>query len=193
MDIRINRENENDIEEVRNILKNEFGDAVYGEDEDRLGVIIGRLLNKRGLKIAFAESLTGGLVMHRITNVPGSSKYFLGGVIAYSNDLKKVMLNVKDETLRKFGAVSEETALEMAKGIRKTTGSDIGASTTGIAGPEGGTIKKPVGLVYTAVSGIRGDICERNIFKGNRLMIKEMSAQKVLQLVRQYLLTIHTS
>ncbi len=148
---------------------------------------IGALLKERGLTIGVAESLTGGLVMNRITNISGSSAYFLGGVVAYSNELKKRLLGVKEDTIRKYGAVSRETAIEMAEGIKKLTGADIGISTTGIAGPTGETKEKPVGLVYTAVCGPNGVICERNIFTGNRLMIKESSAQKALDMLNLYI------
>lgn len=192
VDLRLTRTNAEDIEKFRKFLREKLGDAVYGEDEDTLEGIIGNILKERGLTIAVAESLTGGLVMHRITNIPGSSDYFWGGVVAYSNRMKRVMLGVRAETLKRYGAVSEETAIEMAVGIKEATDCNIGASATGIAGPTGGTAKKPIGLVYTAISGNQGNVCERNIFKGDRLTIKEISAQKVLQMFRNYLIAVHT-
>ena len=110
------------------------------------------LMLKKGLKLATAESCTGGMVAARIVNVPGSSEYFMGGVVAYDNSVKMKVLNVKAETLLKFGAVSEETAREMVLGVRELLGTECGISTTGIAGPTGGTPEKPVGLTYIGVS-----------------------------------------
>jgi len=189
VDLRISRKTRKEIEEFRKFLKHRLGDAVYGEDSETLEAVVGRLLKNKHLTIGVAESLTGGLVMHRISNVSGSSEYFLGGVVAYSNELKMTLLGVKGETLKRYGAVSKETAQEMVVGIKDATGADIGISTTGIAGPTGGTRGKPVGLVYTTVSGESGIRCEKNLFNGDRLMIKEMSAQKALDMVRIYLLS----
>ncbi len=110
------------------------------------------LMLKKGLKLATAESCTGGMVAARIVNVPGSSEYFMGGVVAYDNSIKMKVLNVKAETLLKFGAVSEETAREMVLGVRELLKTECGISTTGIAGPTGGTPEKPVGLTYIGVS-----------------------------------------
>ncbi|MEO2083095.1 MAG: CinA family protein [Desulfurobacteriaceae bacterium] len=110
------------------------------------------LLLERGLKLSTAESCTGGLVAGRIVNVPGSSEYFMGGIIAYDNSVKMKLLNVKAETLLKYGAVSKETAREMVLGVKKLLGTGCGISTTGIAGPAGGTPEKPVGLTYIGVS-----------------------------------------
>ena len=110
------------------------------------------LMLKKDLKLATAESCTGGMVAARIVNVPGSSEYFMGGIVAYDNNVKMKVLNVKAETLLKFGAVSEETAREMVLGVRELLGTDCGISTTGIAGPTGGTPEKPVGLTYIGVS-----------------------------------------
>lgn len=189
VDLSVSRKTKKEIEEIRKFLKHRLGKTIYGEDDDTLGVVVGRLLKDNHLTIGVAESLTGGLAMHRITNVSGSSEYFLGGVVAYANELKKEILGIKEETLKRYGAVSKETAVEMAMGIREATGADIGASTTGIAGPTGGTREKPIGLVYTAVYGENGARCEKNLFKGDRSMIKEMSAQKLLDTVRIYILS----
>src|SRR3989304_1406390 len=115
-------------------------------------VIIGRLFRKRGWRLSIAESCTGGLIGHRITNVPGSSDYFDGGVITYSNDAKIELLKVPEETIATYGAVSRQTAVAMAEGIRKLRGIEVGIGVTGIAGPAGGTEAKPVGLVYIALS-----------------------------------------
>jgi len=129
---------------------------------------VGRLLAERGLTVAVAESCTGGLIAHRLTNVPGSSRYFLGGVVAYANEVKERMLGVRPETLRQHGAVSRETALEMARGVRRLLGADIALSATGIAGPAGGTPEKPVGLVYVALAAEDCERCERHIWQSGR-------------------------
>jgi PncC family amidohydrolase len=148
---------------------------------------IGALLVTRGLTLVTAESCTGGLVAHRITDVPGSSAYFLGGFVAYANEAKEEILGVRHETLLAHGAVSEETALEMARGARQRLGADLGISTTGIAGPAGGTPDKPVGLVYVALSASRVELCQRYVWQGDRLSNKEQSAEAALQLLRSYL------
>ncbi|MDW8325050.1 MAG: CinA family protein [Anaerolineales bacterium] len=149
---------------------------------------IGRLLTERRLTLATAESCTGGLVGHRLTNVPGSSAYFLGGIIAYSNDAKERLLGVRRETLSEHGAVSEATVREMACGVRHTLGADIGLAVTGIAGPGGGLPDKPVGLVWLALSARDAEIVRRFVWDGDRLNNKERSAEAALELVRDYLL-----
>jgi len=148
---------------------------------------LGRRLKEQGLTIAVAESCTGGLVGHRITNVSGSSAYFMGGVVAYSNEAKMRLLGVRRETLAAHGAVSAETALEMARGARRVFGTDLAVSTTGIAGPTGGTPEKPVGLVYVALVTPDGERCERYLWQGDRLSNKEQSATAALRLVLDYL------
>ena len=148
---------------------------------------IGALLVTRGLTLVTAESCTGGLVAHRITDVPGSSAYFLGGFVAYANEAKEEILGVRHETLVAHGAVSEETALEMARGARRRLGADLGMSTTGIAGPTGGTPDKPVGLVFVALSAPEVETCQRNVWQGDRLANKEESAEAALQLLLSYL------
>jgi PncC family amidohydrolase len=148
---------------------------------------VGKLLASRGQTLVTAESCTGGLLAHRITNVPGSSTYFLGGFVAYAYEAKEALLGVQHETLVKYGAVSEETAREMAYGARQRLGADIGVSITGIAGPTGGTPQKPVGLVYIALSTTDGDRCQHFIWQGNRLQNKAESAEAALQLLLTYL------
>lgn len=148
---------------------------------------IGALLVTRGLTLVTAESCTGGLVAHRITDVPGSSAYFLGGFVAYANEAKEEILGVRHETLLAHGAVSEETALEMARGARLRLGADLGISTTGIAGPAGGTPDKPVGLVYVALSAPGVELCQRYVWQGDRLANKEQSAEAALQLLLSHL------
>jgi len=149
--------------------------------------VVGQLLVKRGLTVAVAESCTGGLIAHRLTNVPGSSRYFLGGVVAYANEVKERVLGVSHETLGQHGAVSEETALEMAGGARLLLGADIALAVTGIAGPSGGTPEKPVGLTYVALVAKDCERCERHVWRGNRGENKEQTADAALEMLRGYL------
>ncbi|MBN1661781.1 MAG: CinA family protein [Anaerolineae bacterium] len=148
---------------------------------------IAPLLRARGWRLATAESATGGLVAHRVTNVPGSSDYFQGGVVAYHNDAKVALLGVRMETLVAAGAVSEEVAREMARGARARLEADVGMSTTGIAGPGGATATKPVGLTYIALSAPGGEVCRRYVFPGDRLANKEQAAEEALLLLIEYL------
>jgi len=150
---------------------------------ETLEVALGRLLTEAGLTLALAESCTGGLIAHRITNVPGSSTYFLGGVVAYSNEAKQRILGVAQATLNDHGAVSEETAREMARGARRLFGADLAASATGIAGPGGGMPGKPVGLVYIALSSRAGERCERFVWSGDREANKWESAEAALRML----------
>ena len=152
-----------------------------------LEVQVGVLLHQKGIKLALAESCTGGLVSHLVTNIPGSSDYYLGGVTAYAYEAKERLLGVKHETLVTFGAVSRETALEMAHGARLAFGADIGAAVTGIAGPGGGMPHKPVGLVWIALSTPGGEWVFRYVFDGNRIENKTASAHQVLRLLVDYL------
>ncbi|MDH5186544.1 MAG: competence/damage-inducible protein A [candidate division WOR-3 bacterium] len=157
---------------------------VYGFNTTNIEEVVGQILRKKKLTIATAESCTAGLVADRITDVPGSSEYFIGGVVAYSNEIKKLVCGVKQETLNKFGAVGKETVLEMAKGIKEHYKTDIGLSISGIAGPSGGTPKKPVGLVYFGIAMKRSANFEERIFSGNRRMIKEKAAMAAIDLLR---------
>jgi len=155
--------------------------------ETPLEVLIGEIMTRRGLTLAAAESCTGGLVSHRLTNVPGSSFYFLGGVVAYANQTKLELLGVQTSTLDSHGAVSEETVLEMASGARRTLHADIGIATSGIAGPGGATPSKPVGLVWIALSATDASTALSAIYPGDRLAVKEQSAQAAFQLLLDYL------
>jgi PncC family amidohydrolase len=148
---------------------------------------VGVLLRQKGIKLALAESCTGGLVSHWVTNIPGSSDYYLGGVAAYAYEAKERLLGVKHETLLAYGAVSRETALEMARGARLAFGADISAAVTGIAGPGGGMPHKPVGLVWIALSAPGGEWAYRYVFNGNRIENKTASAHQVLRLLVDYL------
>lgn len=148
--------------------------------------IIARLV-ERGRTVAVAESCTGGLIGHRLTQVPGSSAAFLGGVIAYHNGVKERVLGVPAEVLEREGAVSEATALAMAEGARRLLRADVAVAVTGIAGPTGGTDEKPVGLTYVALAGPEARICERHLWRGERQANKESSAEAALALLRRYL------
>jgi PncC family amidohydrolase len=161
--------------------------------QDGLESAISQLLRQRGLTLAVAESCTGGLVSHRITDVAGSSAYYQGSVTSYSNEIKARVLGVQRETLVRYGAVSEQTALEMARGVRELLGTDIGLSTTGIAGPDGGTPDKPVGLVFVALAAQDGERVERYVWQDERgapctrSENKTRSAEAVLDLLIRYL------
>jgi PncC family amidohydrolase len=148
--------------------------------------IISRLV-EQGRTVAVAESCTGGLIGHRLTQVPGSSAAFLGGVIAYHNAVKERVLGVPAELLEREGAVSEATALAMAEGARRLLGTDLALAVTGIAGPSGGTDDKPVGLTYVALAGPGSSTCERHLWQGEREANKESSAEAALALLRRYL------
>lgn len=162
--------------------------------DETLEATLGPMLLKRNLKLCFAESCTGGLVGHRITNIPGSSEYYLGSVTAYAYEAKRMLLHVRPETLDVFGAVSRETVLEMAMGVRQTfSGTEIpieqviGLSISGIAGPGGGTADKPVGLVWIGLSVAQGNFAWSYLWDGDRIHNKEISADQALRLLIDYL------
>ncbi|MEN6299397.1 MAG: CinA family protein [Anaerolineaceae bacterium] len=152
-----------------------------------LEVVIGELLRQRGWRLAVAESCTGGLIGNLITNIAGSSTYYVGSVTAYAYEAKVRLLGVKWETLEKFGAVSEETVLEMARGIRKALAADIGLSVSGIAGPGGGTPDKPVGLTWIGLSDATTEKAWHYIWQGDRIAIKNQAAQAAMQLLVDHL------
>lgn len=183
-------------EDAREILDNAvekicdtLGEAVYSTNGDQLEEVVGNLLRRAGLTVSLAESCTGGLLGNRLTDVSGSSDYFVGGVVAYSNSIKNRILGVSQEILDNFGAVSEPCAKAMAKGVRELYQTDISISITGIAGPTGGTPEKPVGTVFIALSAEDHVECNRfNFGKNNpRLKIKARSAQAALNMIRLYL------
>ena len=148
---------------------------------------LGKALVQRNLTLSTAESCTGGLLGHLITNVPGASRYYLGGVISYSNEIKTSILGVSESTIERFGAVSRECAVEMASGVRQIFGADIGVATTGIAGPGGGTPEKPVGLVYIAIASTHDTETHKFLFKGTRVEIKTQIASKAIALLLEFL------
>jgi len=150
----------------------------------------GELLTKLGLTLSLAESCTGGLIAHRITNISGSSNYFLGGVVAYSNEAKEKILGLPHEILVQYGAVSEEAARAMAQGARRLLASDLALAVTGIAGPTGGAPEKPVGLVCIALAAEEEVRCERHIWNGDRLQNKAQSAERALEMLITYLKTL---
>ncbi|MCX6844754.1 MAG: CinA family protein [candidate division WOR-3 bacterium] len=153
----------------------------------KLEQAVGRLLRRKCLTLAVAESCTGGLVADRITNVPGSSDYFVGGVVSYSNAVKQKQLRVRETTLERSGAVSEQTVTEMARGVARLLGADVGIAVSGIAGPGGGSKVKPVGLVYVCVKTGTALAVERHRFRGGRRAVKEQSAAAALELCRRVL------
>ena len=149
---------------------------------------VGALLKEHKLIVAVAESATGGSISDLLTNIPGSSDYFKGSVVSYDNEIKAGILGVRKGTLEKYGAVSSQTAEEMAEGVRKLMNADIGLSDTGIAGPTGATPGKPVGLFYIGLSSQRGTRVEEHLFHGDRIENKQAAATAALRLLREYLL-----
>ena len=158
---------------------------IFGRDAETLEEIVGKLLRRYRRTLAIAESCTGGLISNRITNIPGSSKYFKMAVVAYSNKAKASQLDVSPETLKKFGAVSQQVAKEMAKNVRETAGTTFGLGVTGIAGPTGATKSKPRGLVYIALARPRQITCQKFRFAGEREVIKFKTSQAGLNMLRQ--------
>jgi nicotinamide-nucleotide amidase len=161
-----------------------LGKNLYGTDEESLEQVVGGVLAEKGWTLALAESCTGGRIAARLTEVAGSSAYFLGGVVAYSNDLKMKALRVSESTLAQFGAVSGETARAMADGVRRLTGADLGLAVTGIAGPSGGSPEKPVGTVYFGLASAAGTRNLRVVFRGNRWQVQEAATHQALDLLR---------
>lgn len=185
VDIRISGNNISSIEKVQKLIVKDAGPYIYNIGEESLENIIVNQLMKNNLTIATAESCTGGLIGHRITQVSGSSKVYNGGLIAYSNKAKLNQLKINSATLNRFGAVSKEVASEMAVQVRNIFDSDIGVSVTGIAGPGGGTKDKPVGLVYVGYSDCNGLITKQFNFHSSRESNKIRTSQAVLNLIKQ--------
>jgi nicotinamide-nucleotide amidase len=165
-----------------------LGDVIYGQDQDSLAGVTGRLLEAAGLRLATAESCTGGLIGHLLTQVPGSSHFYLGGVIAYANSIKIRSLGIGETLVAVHGAVSREVAEAMATGMRHTSGADIAVSVTGIAGPDGGTMAKPVGTVFIGMATENMSAVHHFYFSGSRQQIQEITAKTALDLIRRYLL-----
>jgi nicotinamide-nucleotide amidase len=175
------------IEKVENELRKRLKDNIFAVDEETMEGIVAKRLIEKDLQLAVAESCTGGLIGHRLTNVSGSSDYFERGVVSYSNQAKQELLEVQEETLKEYGAVSKEIAKEMALGVRKLAKTDLGIAVTGIAGPTGGSEEKPVGLVYMGLATLDQVESFRFKFHGNRQQIKYLTSQYTLDKLRRYL------
>jgi nicotinamide-nucleotide amidase len=169
-------------------IREKLGDAVYGVDGQELEEVVGALLKQRRLKLSVAESCTGGLIGGRITSIAGSSEYFERGSVVYSDLAKTEMLSVPAGLIDRYGAVSGQVAEAMAKGMREAARTDLGLSVTGIAGPGGGTEKKPVGLVYTALASAQGVKAVEHRFLGTREQVRIRASQMALDTVRRYLI-----
>ena len=188
VDLRISSKDKKSLTTLKESIYQRVGKYIVGENGISLEEIVGKLILDKQLTISIAESCTGGLISDRLTNVPGSSGYLLGSVIAYQNEVKISKLGVKKETIEKFGAVSEQTANEMAKGIRSSLKSNLGLSSTGIAGPGGGSEEKPVGLVYIALANDEEVLTKKLNLTKNRLANKKLTSQAAINLLRLYLL-----
>jgi len=187
----IDRENiEKKMASEINKLEKLIPDLIFGYDEDTLERIIGRLLTKKHQTLATAESCTGGYISHLVTSVPGSSEYYLGSIISYSNEIKQNILKVKEELLTDHGAVSKETAVSMAINARILLGSDYSIATTGIAGPGGGTENKPVGTTWIAIAYEEGIIAKKFLMGSNRERNIRKTALAALNILRKILLRL---
>jgi nicotinamide-nucleotide amidase len=176
------------VEELAEKIEDELGDAIFSRKGESIEQIVSYLLQMRSMTLAVAESCTGGLLAERITSIGGSSRYFLGGAVVYSNELKTQFANVPKSMINQHGAVSREVAAAMAEGIRKRCLSSYGVGITGVAGPSGGTEQKPVGLVYIALAGEEGtQVVERN-FLGDRKRIRQFASEQALEMIRRALL-----
>ncbi len=169
-------------------IREKLGDAVYGVDGQELEEVVGALLKQRRLKLAVAESCTGGLIGGRITSIAGSSEYFERGAVVYSDRAKTEMLGVPPDLIEKHGAVSGKVAEAMAQGIRQTAHADLGLAVTGIAGPGGGSEKKPIGLVFTALASSQAVKIDEHRFLGTREQVRVKASQMALDMVRRYLI-----
>jgi nicotinamide-nucleotide amidase len=179
---------EKSLNAAESVMRSRLGTKVFARDEETMVGIVGKALKSRGLKIATAESCTGGLIGAALTREAGSSEFYLGGVVSYANSVKEGLLEVKASTLQAVGAVSPEVAKEMASGILKRSGADIAVSVTGLAGPDGGSDLKPVGLVYIGFASAKGVEARKFQFYGGRDTIRQLSVTAALNWVRQYML-----
>jgi nicotinamide-nucleotide amidase len=183
-------EAERKLEELAQRVRGKISEFVFAEGEIAMEEVVGRLLIEKKIKLAVAESCTGGLIGHRLTNVPGSSNYLIGDLVTYSNEMKTDLLGVSETTLRSVGAVSEECVREMAAGARRRTGAEVAIATSGVAGPDGGTADKPVGTVCLGLDSARGQISRRYQFRGTRDWIKLLTSQVALDWIRRYALDL---
>jgi nicotinamide-nucleotide amidase len=176
------------LDTIESRIRDKVGRYIYAVGEIDLELIISRLLTERKISVSVAESCTGGLISDRLTDVPGSSVYFHTGIIAYHNDAKINLLGIPPEVIERYGAVSKEVALAMAEGIRRASGTNIGLSVTGIAGPGGGTPEKPVGLVWIGYADANGSLAMKFDFGDERRRVKERASQATMELLRRKLL-----
>lgn len=183
-------EAEKNLNKLKKTILQKLQDYVFSTSGGELEDVVGKLLRINKKNLAVAESCTGGFLAHRLTNVPGSSDYFIQGVVAYSNKAKTNLLDVPPDLIKKHGAVSLEVAQIMAIGVRRKAHSNLGVAITGIAGPTGGAPEKPVGLVYVALAWEEGSEVSKNLFLGKREAIKFQSSQKALDMARRHLLKI---
>lgn len=178
------------VARIESEIREKAAKHIYGTDDQEIEDIVGNLLREHGLTLAIAESLTGGLIANRVTNVAGSSAYFLYGVVSYSNESKSSILGVPPELISAHGAVSREVAEAMAVGVRNICGASIGLSTTGIAGPDGGSPEKPVGTVWIGFSAKEETFALKFSFGEGRLRVKERTAQAAFDLLRRKILKL---
>lgn len=180
----------NELLEIEQKIRNKIGRFIYGRDDENLEEVVGRLLKERDLRLAVAESCTGGGLADRLTNISGSSNYFERGIVTYSNAAKVELLKVNEDVILEKGAVSAEVALQMAEGIKSTSGTDIGLSLTGIMGPTGGVADKPVGTVFIGICDNKVCTTKKFQFGEDRLLNKNRATQAALEMVRRSLLGI---
>ncbi|MDD2413710.1 MAG: competence/damage-inducible protein A [Eubacteriaceae bacterium] len=178
------------LDQYESVILKRFGDHIFTKSQRSLNQVVGKMLLDRHLTLASAESCTGGLIASKLTEIAGISDAFKMGLVTYSNEAKEKMLHVNKMTLEKKGAVSSETAREMCEHLKSISGCDLAVSVTGIAGPDGGTPKKPVGLVYIGVCGKNECYIEKCRFNGNRQTIQQKAAQKTFVLIRKMILDI---
>jgi nicotinamide-nucleotide amidase len=179
---------DNRLDELVGLIEEELGDNVYSDNGDSLEQIVSYFLQMRDATLSVAESCTGGLVAERLTSVSGSSRYFMGGAVVYSNELKTELADVPPDLIDVYGAVSEQVARALAEGIREKCGTTLGLGVTGVAGPTGGTAEKPVGLVFHALASQNGtEVVKRN-FPGDRARIRWFASQQALDMVRRKLM-----
>jgi nicotinamide-nucleotide amidase len=175
-------------EQVRKLYRI-IPEFIYGENEESLEMAVGRLLKERNATVCTAESCTGGKIAQLITTVPGSSSYFMGSVIAYNNSVKKKLLNIHDDLLKKYGAVSREMVEMMATGARDLLRTDFALATSGIAGPDGGTEEKPVGTIWIAVSSDKGIVSQKHVFGNDRIVNIKRFSFAALNLLRKQIIS----
>jgi len=178
------------LDRICDTIKQRLGPLIYGEGEQTLEAVVGQMLAERGMTIAVAESCTGGLIATRITNNPGSSAYFAGGVVSYSNAAKSDLLGVPAAALEEHGAVSDPVVRAMAEGVRERFGVDIGIATTGISGPDGGTASKPVGLIHIALAREGAVYADSFVFRMERTRHRLLTSQIALDWIRRTLLGV---